>query len=282
MFSLYITIAVAIIAVLLFQALITGCCGVWASSTASIDNLPSRQSPLHVKRKLQHFGSGLVLLAIDMAHVLTPHQEAGVVLLCAAVFLVVIHVTPRDLFVSVFKDLLRVEEANGLVYPATLWFLLGCATLLLMFPKHPAIYRIALLHLSAGDPIAGVIGGLFGKTKLGIGKKSWEGTVACAIVCGVATSIYLVATMTEVVALANGNRDGYGKENANMNEDENSSDAALLVLCTLSGIVGGVSELIPAPVDDNLSLPIFSGLGMWLLNEYVIRFSISSFNADHV
>ena len=120
--------------------------------------LPTRvSSSLHFKRKIQHFGSGLVLLAIDLSNVMTPFQEAAVVFFCACAFLAAIHLTPRKTFVSIFKDILRAEEASGKVYPATLWFLLGCVTLLLLFPTHPDIYRpsrVAIISYASGSKVA--------------------------------------------------------------------------------------------------------------------------------
>ncbi len=248
--TLLYTILTAICFVLSFQVLVTNCCGMCSSKKAT---LPTRvSSSLHFKRKIQHFGSGLVLLAIDLSNVMTPRQEAAVVFFCACAFLAAIHLTPRKTFVSIFKDILRAEEASGKVYPATLWFLLGCVTLLLLFPTHPDIYRIALLHLSAGDPIAGIIGGLYGKTKIGIGNKSVEGSLACCIACSVVTYVYLIGTNNSVAS---------------------ASFSSNILFCMLCGIIGSISELIPAKLDDNITLPVFSGIGLWMLND-VVPFSV--------
>jgi dolichol kinase len=247
-------ICICIVVVLLAQALFTGCFGLL--STARTRDLPSRESPLHLKRKIQHFGSGLVLLAVDMSNLLSPFQEAGVLTLCAFVFWLAIHLTPRDLFVAIFKDILRTEEASGKVYPATLWFLLGCAALVLFFPLNPDVYRLGLLMLSAGDPVAGICGGLYGKTKWRVGgKKSAEGTLACAVVCSIVTTLYLFCTSN--------------------NFFWNGPTFDVFCLCLVAGIVGSIAELIPTPVDDNFSMPVLSAIGMWLVHYYVFAFSTS-------
>ena len=244
----------AIVVVLIAQALFTGCFGLLGDQVHSHD-LPSRHSPLHLKRKFQHIISGLVLLAVDMTNILSPFQEAAIVSLCAFVFLLIVHFTPRDVFVSIFKDILRSSEASGKVYPATLWFLLGCVALLLLFPKDPDIYRLGLLMLSAGDPVAGIYGGLYGKRKwMSGGKKSVEGTSACVVVCSLVTALYLFLTNNRIT---------------------NGPTINTISFCFVAGVVGGITELIPTPFDDNFSMPVLSGIGLWFVHYYLFSFSAS-------
>ena len=246
--NLYLTPIVTTIAVVLIaQGLLTNCYGLLSNKNPDSQQLPTRHIQLHVKRKIQHVATGLVFIAIDMSNLLTPHIAALVLFCCALLFLLFVHVVPRQLFVDIFKDILRKEEAEGKVYPASLWFLMGFAGAISLLPNHPDIYRIALLHLALGDPAAGICGGLYGKTNVGVGKKTIEGCIGCFVVCAIVTGLYLWGT--------------------------NNTVSDRWVLCLMGGLVGSLAELIPTPLDDNFSLPIFSALGLWVLNEYCFHFS---------
>ena len=251
--NLYLTpIVTTISVVLVAQGLLTNCFGLLSTKIPDSQQLPTRQHvQLHVKRKVQHVITGLIFIAIDMANFLTPHLAALVLFCCALLFLLFVHVVPAQLFVDIFKDILRKEEAQGKVYPASLWFLMGFAGAISLLPNHPDIYRIALLHLAVGDPAAGICGGLYGKTKVGVGKKTIEGCIGCFVVCVMATGLYLWGTNNTVVVALSGR----------------------WVLCLMSGLIGSLAELIPTPLDDNFSLPIFSALGLWVINEYCLHFS---------
>ena len=102
----------------------------------------------------------------------------------------------------------------------------------LFFEKELAI--LALMYIAVGDPLAGVLGKRFGRVK--IGSKSVEGTVAFAMGAG-AVGCGMVAGGLDVpywVALG-----GAG--------------------------VGAAMELLPSPLDDNLTVPPVSATLMWAL-----------------
>ena len=102
----------------------------------------------------------------------------------------------------------------------------------LFFEKELAI--LALMYIAVGDPLAGVLGKRYGRVK--IGSKSVEGTLAFAVGAG-AVGCGMVAGGLDVpywVALG-----GAG--------------------------VGALVELLPSPLDDNLTVPPVSGAFMWLL-----------------
>jgi len=47
----------------------------------------------------------------------------------------------------------------------------------------------------------------------------------------------------------------------------------LLVFSIIAGIIGAASELVSAfNIDDNLTIPVISGLGMTILNNYLTVF----------
>ena len=102
----------------------------------------------------------------------------------------------------------------------------------LFFERELAI--LALLYIAVGDPLAGVLGKRYGRVK--IGSKSVEGTLAFAVGAG-AVGCALIAGGLDVpywVALG-----GAG--------------------------IGALMELLPSPLDDNLTVPPVSATLMWAL-----------------
>ena len=98
------------------------------------------------------------------------------------------------------------------------------------FPK--PIVLLSVLYLAIGDPIAAVVGSLYGRHKL-IGKKSVEGALANWICSSLATlalgSCYF----------------GFSFEKS-------------ILLALVGGIISVVAELFPAPIDDNFTIPVLS------------------------
>ncbi|MCH8291102.1 hypothetical protein IH992_08405 [Candidatus Poribacteria bacterium] len=132
----------------------------------------------------------------------------------------------RDLFFRILSPMLRSHERRGGVTGATYYFI-GSFLCILIFNKNLAI--VCLCFLILGDLFAALIGKQWGRTKL-IAKKSLEGSLACFVVCA------LIALMKyhPVIALA-------------------GALAATLV------------ELFPTGLDDNLTMPLASGLVMQLI-----------------
>jgi dolichol kinase len=132
----------------------------------------------------------------------------------------------RDLFLQIFSPMLRSHERRGGVTGAT-YYCIGSFLCILIFNKNLAI--VCLCFLILGDLFAALIGKQWGRTKL-IAKKSLEGSLACFVVCA------LIALMKyhPVIALA-------------------GALAATLV------------ELFPTGLDDNLTMPLASGLVMQLI-----------------
>ena len=138
----------------------------------------------------------------------------------------------QNIFNKYFGLMLRGEEKNGKITGAT-WMLLGWFTTILLFPIDIAV--AALIFLSIGDAIAGLIGKTFPIYK--VKDKTISGTLAGIIVC-----------VSSVLIL-------------------NPS----LPLCII--IIGAVSamfiELLPLPLDDNLTIPNFSGIVMFFA-DYIL------------
>ena len=126
-----------------------------------------------------------------------------------------------------FFYLLKNDEVSHVT--GSTYFLIASLLTFLLFPQPIAV--AALLYLSVADPMAITVGRAWGRIK--IGHKSLEGSLAFLFAC-------------LVVALALG---GVG-------------------LNPLVGIVGAVvatlAELLFPLVDDNMSIPLVSGLAMVL------------------
>jgi diacylglycerol kinase (CTP) len=123
------------------------------------------------------------------------------------------------------------------------FYALGVSLSLFFFP--PTIAVLSVLFLIFADPIASFCGILYGRDKI-LPNKSLQGTIAAFAVCYIVTLVY-------------------GLINA-------SPSMNLLVFSIAAGAIGAVSELCSQFVDDNLCIPVISGLGLFLLNFVITVF----------
>jgi diacylglycerol kinase (CTP) len=141
----------------------------------------------------------------------------------------------NDLAITLFKPVMRETELNKLA--GTTYLLTGVLLVVFLFPKNVGL--LAMLFLAFADPIASYFGVRFGRDKLFAGK-SLQGFIAAFVVCSLISFLYF----TE----------------ANLMIDR------VIVASLLTGLIGALSELIPiGKLDDNLSLPILSSLGIYTL-----------------
>ena len=136
------------------------------------------------------------------------------------------------IFIRCFGSMLRKKEINGGITGAT-WMLVSWYTTIFLFPVDIAV--AAMIFLSIGDAIAALVGKSFPIYK--IKNKSVSGTLAGIIMC-----------VISVVFI--------------------NSSLPLLVI-----IIGATSamiiEILPIPINDNLTIPNFSGIAM-MLAEYIL------------
>ena len=129
-------------------------------------------------------------------------------------------------FFQVFAPLLRRHERNGAITGAT-YYVVSAFLCILLFSKTLAI--VCIFFTVLGDLAAALVGKMWGRTKL-LGTKSLEGSAACFVVCVV---------------------------------------IALVKLHPVIGIIGAlvatVVEMLPFPIDDNLTVPLVSGAVMHFL-----------------
>ena len=139
----------------------------------------------------------------------------------------------KKIFNNFLKSMLRIHEMEG-KYTGATWVFISSTLTIAIFPKEIAI--ISLVYMSLGDTIAGLVGRKFGKTKFY--NKSIEGSLAGLIVC--LLSGYLVNLTLPLVVVFSG------------------AFAAMFI------------ELLPMPIDDNLSVPLFAGTIMVITSTVVI------------
>ena len=145
-----------------------------------------------------------------------------------------------------FKPIMRESELNRLA--GTSYLLTGTILLALIFETH--VVSLSLLFLSFADPIASFVGIKYGKDKL-FNNKSLQGFMAAFVVCFLVTIVYLYVVNIEKY---------------------------ILVLSLCAGLIGAVSELLPVwKLDDNLTMPLFSSLGLTILFSFFNIFGITAF-----
>lgn len=196
------------------------------------------RTDLHLARKAYHTIGVLIITALYQ--VLT--RDQGLLTLGIAMAIVIpldfIRLKIPQLNRLVFSTMglfLRKEEAtrvSGMTH-----LLVGAFAIIVFFP-HP-IATLSFLYLAFGDPIASLVGVLYGKDKL-LPNKSFQGTLAAFVVCTVLTVIYLnlIGVMSE----------------------------RLLLVSLVGGLIGCVSELITlGRLDDNFTIPAISAPLLWLV-----------------
>ena len=94
--------------------------------------------------------------------------------------------------------------------------------------------------LGVGDPVAGLIGRRWGRTKL-VGGRSLEGSLAFVAAGGIAAAIALIAYYPTL------------------------SLGVIAALAFTAALAGALAELLVRKVDDNFSIPVAAGAGCSLV-----------------
>lgn len=201
--------------------------------------LEQRRNFPHVERKIYHMVNGLMCFAL-YAFVLTDAQALWVLSIVGGAWLAVDALRFRSVAVNnaalrIFGGLMRREELRSLT--GNSYFILGLVLVLSVFPR--PIVCLSALYLALGDPIAALVGTRWGRIRL-FGKKSLEGALANFVVTAAATALCgsLLFSTSSVWALA-----------------------------VVGGACSAVSELIPVPIDDNFTIPVFSASLLWFASQ---------------
>ena len=212
-----------------------------------IDNLDDNSKPgrseLHLLRKLWHIGTGSLALYLyyktDFNKSIWP----------IAAFVIVIGEFIFDFFrlksqrvnklaFKVGGPFYRDSEKSGI--SGLPYYALGVALSLFFFKESIAL--LSIWYLVFSDPLSSFFGVLFGKDKI-LPNKSLQGSAAGFCTCYLITLFYCL---------------NYANPHQN-----------ILGFAILAGLIGSISELLSAfGVDDNLTIPVVSGLGLTLINYY--------------
>ncbi len=180
-------------------------------------------------RKSIHLASSAIPLTY---YYLIPDQYVTAILVAMlvlfSVYLEIYRSNPDSLiekiFGNYFNPILRPNEISGKLTGAT-WNLLAHLVIIIIFPFEIAV--ISLLIMSVGDAVAGVIGMSIGRIR--IRNKTLEGSLSGIIVClPVAFMIPSVQPSTVLAGI----------------------------------LVGMLVELLPLPINDNLTIPFAAGITM--------------------
>lgn len=201
----------------------------------------SSKGDLHIARKLWHISAGTIGLIAHFAFGASLEKIAYFSLTMALIgftsdFLRMRSSGYNKLFIRLAKSFMRVEEKHKVT--GLPFYALGAGLTLLLFNSHFAL--ISIMFLVFADPLCSLVGNVYGTDHF-LPNKSLEGTLTCFIICYAISFFYFKSI------------DITGKE---------------LVLFSLAGgFLGAISEMMSVlGIDDNLSLPLASGLGFSILN----------------
>ncbi len=129
-----------------------------------------------------------------------------------------------------FVVFVREEEVRQLT--GATYYLVGTGLTIAFFPVHVAV--TAVLFLALGDPIATLVGKSWGKRQFW--RKSLEGNLACLVVC-------LVIGMLSALI----------------------QTEMLMAVAVTGAVFAFIFEMLPWPVNDNLTIPVGTAAAMLVL-----------------
>lgn len=205
-----------------------------------------KRTDLHLLRKLWHMGVGLIGVTFYLLSGINSEKLAIALLALAAIAIIVDILRINNPKVQrasliVMAPFLRKSELRSIT--GLPFYALGVALSLILFKEKIAL--LSVLFLIFADPISSYVGIRFGKDKF-LPNKSLQGSFAGFFVCAFITLIY---------SLIIGNAGPY-----------------VVLFAILAGLVGAISEMMSFLIDDNLTIPVISGLGLTLLNHIFVIF----------
>ena len=189
---------------------------------------------LNWRRSLYHILGGLV---IPVAALFLPKPIILIFLVVLTFVFLAVELTRLRLpvvnrwFFKYYKALARADEKSRLT--GTSYLLIGSLISFLIFQRDIAV--LSLVFLAIGDPVAGLIGRWIGKRRLA--GKTLEGDLACLISCIAIGAVFYYAGL--------------------------NLDWLTIIV---GAVVASAAEAAPLPVNDNLTIPLFSGVAMTLMN----------------
>lgn len=204
----------------------------------------ARRSDLHILRKLWHTSAGSIALYFYYTTNASKQDWAFVALIIGIAGLIADFARMKNQALNTFvinllAPIMRQSEKDGL--SGLPFYALGSAFSLYLFEEKLAI--LSIFFLVFADPISSLFGILLGKDKI-LPNKSIQGSMAGFFTCYIITMIFL--------------------------REYNATNGDVLLYCIIAGVIGSVSELLSAfNIDDNLTIPVVSGLGLTILNYFI-------------
>ena len=187
---------------------------------------------VEISRKLLHILSSIIPLSYLWVFKEKSIVLALLVILC--IFSISIELLRfkieliNNIFKKFFNFMLRKNELKGSITGAT-WLIIGNLITIYLYPIYIAVP--ALLFLSVGDSFAALFGQRIPKLK--IGNKSIIGTLA-----GIFSSLSIALLVNQILPT---------------------------YVIVIGAVTAMLVELIPSPLNDNLTIPILSGLIMIII-----------------
>jgi len=197
-----------------------------------------KRSDIHYARKIWHMAGVFTMFLLYVY--LPPAVSMSILVVSWCLFVPLDFLRQKraalnDWVVHAFKPIMRQSEVKKLA--GTTFLLTGVLVVDVLFPR--PIVALTLLFLAFADPIASYFGILYGKDKI-FGHKSIQGFMAAFFVCAALTFCFLIY--------------------------HNYLMDRLIVVSLFAGLVGAFAELIPVgKLDDNLTLPVMSAVGLTVL-----------------
>jgi len=206
-----------------------------------LSRVKALRSDLHLLRKIWHMGSGTACLALYYLTSFETSAWGWTILGIAMAGFAIDFARARwsglnDIVIRLMGPFMRTSEQNG--FSGLPFYALGVSLALLLF--QPKIALLATMFLIFADPISSFFGIIYGKDKI-MPNKSLQGAIACFFTCYLLTIFYGIA--------------------------HGADDTNLLWFAILGGVIGSIAEMLSAfNIDDNLTIPVVSGLGLTVLN----------------
>ena len=184
-----------------------------------------------LRRELQRKSLHLAMIVIPAWVALVPRRPALLGLIVATTLTVSVDLLRlsdrrfRRFFARLFRSLIRPHERAHLI--GSTYYMIAALLSVIVFDRSVAV--AALTFLVLGDAAAAIVGRRFGRP--GLFGKSPQGSAACLGVCLAAGWPIL-------------------------------HDPTLVVVGALAATI---AEALPVPMDDNMRVPVFSGLAMQLV-----------------
>ncbi|CAD6503337.1 BgTH12-03004 [Blumeria graminis f. sp. triticale] len=231
-----------------------------------------------IPRKLLHVSIGVFSIHFFLSGIqttaITPWLTGALFLISATDYLRHNNETFNQFYIRILGVLMRESEHRG--WNGVVWYLLGAWFVLVTFPKDVSLMSILLL--SWCDTAASTIGRAYGKYTIKIRKGKSVAGSAAAFIVGVATAVLFWGWLaprsgpfphdcdfpfmfTGSIRLPSIIREWFG-----LSEIKGSvgGASALCILSIWTGFVASTSEFINLfGLDDNLTIPLLSGVGIW-------------------